>query len=126
MSQILSTITHLLLLLIRHPEVLRKARGEIDRVVGGDRLPTFTDRPHLPYVDAVMNEVWRYSCPIPLGSCLVLVLVCISIGTLANNSYIGLPHGVAEDDVYRGKHIPKGSLVFGNIWYVHDGFRLYA
>jgi len=23
-----------------------------------------------------------------------------------------------EDDVYKGMHIPKGSLVFGNIWYV--------
>jgi len=23
-----------------------------------------------------------------------------------------------EDDVYNGMHIPKGSLVFGNIWYV--------
>jgi len=21
-----------------------------------------------------------------------------------------------EDDIYRGMHIPKGSLVFGNIW----------
>jgi hypothetical protein len=23
-----------------------------------------------------------------------------------------------EDDVYKDMHIPKGSLVFGNIWYV--------
>ena len=23
-----------------------------------------------------------------------------------------------EDDVYKGKFIPKGSLIFGNIWYV--------
>jgi Cytochrome P450 len=23
-----------------------------------------------------------------------------------------------EDDVYKDMHIPKGSLIFGNIWYV--------
>ena len=23
-----------------------------------------------------------------------------------------------EDDVYKDMHIPKGSLVFGNVWYV--------
>ncbi len=29
----------------------------------------------------------------------------------------GLPHRLMEDDVYKGMFIPKGSLVFGNIWY---------
>jgi len=29
----------------------------------------------------------------------------------------GLPHRLMEDDVYKGMHIPKGSLIFGNIWY---------
>jgi hypothetical protein len=29
-----------------------------------------------------------------------------------------LPHRLMEDDVYKDMHIPKGSLVFGNIWYV--------
>ena len=30
---------------------------------------------------------------------------------------LGLPHRLMEDDVYKGMFIPKGSLVFGNIWY---------
>lgn len=29
----------------------------------------------------------------------------------------GLPHRLMEDDVYNGMFIPKGSLVFANIWY---------
>lgn len=29
-----------------------------------------------------------------------------------------LPHRLMEDDVYKDMHIPKGSLVFGNVWYV--------
>jgi hypothetical protein len=31
--------------------------------------------------------------------------------------YSGLPHRLMEDDVYKGMYIPKGSLIFGNIWY---------
>jgi cytochrome P450 len=41
-----------------------------------------------------MNEIWRWSVPVPLN----------------------LPHRLTKDDVYQGKHIPAGSLVFGNIW----------
>ena len=29
-----------------------------------------------------------------------------------------------EDDVYKGMFIPKGSLVFGNIWCVRKRFCL--
>lgn len=29
---------------------------------------------------------------------------------------LGLPHRVTQDDVYNGRLIPKGSLVFANIW----------
>jgi len=66
--QFISTITHLLLALSLHPEVLQKARAEINSVVGEDRLPDFSDRPRLSYVEAVLNELWRWSCPVPLGA----------------------------------------------------------
>ena len=39
-----------------HPEVQKRAQEEIDRVVGGDRLPDFDDREHLPYIEAVVKE----------------------------------------------------------------------
>ncbi|KZT18583.1 cytochrome P450 [Neolentinus lepideus HHB14362 ss-1] len=39
-----------------HPEKQRKAQAELDRVVGRNRLPDSSDRPNLPYVNAVMKE----------------------------------------------------------------------
>lgn len=42
-----------------HPEEQQKAREEIDRVVGKDRLPDLSDRDSLPYLAAVLKEVWR-------------------------------------------------------------------
>jgi len=34
---------------------------------------------------------------------------------------LGVAHRSREDDVYKGYHIPKGSIVMSNIWkYTHD------
>lgn len=41
-----------------------------------------------------MSEVLRWGVPMPLS----------------------MPRRLMEDDVYNGMHIPKGSLVFGNVW----------
>jgi hypothetical protein len=43
--------------MILYPEVAARAQAEIDEVIGPDRLPTFEDRPHLPYVNAFVKEV---------------------------------------------------------------------
>ena len=83
-----------MLAMITHPEVFKKAQKEIDAVVGSERLPTFEDRPNLPYLECVMNEVLRWGVPVPLG----------------------LPHRVMEDNIYNGQFIAKGTLVFANIW----------
>lgn len=50
-----------------HPGAQAKGQEEIDRVVGRDRLPTFEDRPSLPYVEAIYREVMRLNPSIPLG-----------------------------------------------------------
>ena len=44
-----------------NPEVMRKAQSEIDRVTKVERLPTLDDRPKLPYIDALLKEVYRYA-----------------------------------------------------------------
>jgi hypothetical protein len=49
----------LLLNLVKHPEVMKKAQEEIDKVVGHDRLPDFSDRERLPYVECVVWEALR-------------------------------------------------------------------
>ena len=79
----------------RHTDIQYKARTELDRVVGPDRLPTLADRPALPYVDAIMKETMRWHVPAPLI----------------------LPHFATEDDEYDGYLIPQGSTILVNVWY---------
>ena len=43
----------------RYPHVLRKAQKEMDGVLGHDRLPDFSDRESLPYLNAVLEEILR-------------------------------------------------------------------
>ncbi|KAK0232280.1 cytochrome P450 [Armillaria nabsnona] len=87
-----ATLSIFLLLMMRHPECQKKAQAEIDSVLGGSRLPNHDDRPHLPYVEALLQEIKRWFPVIPLG----------------------LPHLCTDDDIYRGMFIPKGSIVFAN------------
>lgn len=76
------------------PEAQRKAQEEIDQVVGQDRLPNVSDRPNLPYVEALVKEVLRWHPVAPMG----------------------LPHTSSEDDIAEGYFIPKDALLLANIW----------
>ena len=49
------------------PEVQKLAQQELDSVTGGARLPSFSDRPSLPYIDAMMKELFRWESVVPLG-----------------------------------------------------------
>ena len=53
--------------MIHHPDIMRKAQAEIDSVIGRDRVPTFADRPHLPYIRALVRELLRWRPAGPLG-----------------------------------------------------------
>ncbi|OSC99371.1 CyP450 monooxygenase [Trametes coccinea BRFM310] len=98
----LSAIQSFFLGMASFPEVQRKAREELDAVVGPHRLPVLADRASLPYVEAVTKECLRWKTVAPLG----------------------VPHRSTQDDVYRGYCIPKGTLVVANIWwYLHDPER---
>ncbi|KAJ3492019.1 hypothetical protein NLI96_g265 [Meripilus lineatus] len=87
-----SSILLFIFSMLIHPDALKKAQEEIDRVVGHNRLPDFSDRESLPMVECVMQENFRWHQPVPLG----------------------IPHCSREDDVYRGMFIPKGSIVIPN------------
>ena len=56
-----TTLKTFVLAMVLHPEVYQRARAEIDRVVGPERLPDFEDREHLPYLECVVKEVFRYA-----------------------------------------------------------------
>lgn len=47
------------------------AQEELDSVTMRDRLPTFDDRPRLPYIDAICKEVTRWRPVLPLGKLLL-------------------------------------------------------
>ncbi|CAL1711055.1 unnamed protein product [Somion occarium] len=96
-------IQHFILLMLLHPEVLQKAQKEMEKVIDQNRLPTFSDRADLPYLECIMSEVLRWGTAVPLG----------------------LPHRLMEDDVYKGMFIPKGTLVFANVWNILRNEELY-
>lgn len=68
-EQSVSGISTLFLMLAMHPHIQEKAQAELDSVLGGVRLPIFDDRPHLPYLDALIKEALRFQPPTPLGEC---------------------------------------------------------
>ncbi|KAJ7283455.1 cytochrome P450 [Mycena rebaudengoi] len=99
-----SAVYSFFLAIALHPEVQAKAQSEIDTVVGNDRLPTFTDRGDLPYVEAIVKEVLRWNTVVPTG----------------------VPHRATQDDIYEGYFIPKGSLVLANMHRITHDPRTYA
>ena len=42
-----------------YPEVQTRAQVELDATIGSDRLPDFSDRPKLLYVESIVQEVLR-------------------------------------------------------------------
>lgn len=54
--------------MVLHPEAQKAAQEELGRVIGSGRLPTFQDRDRLPYIEALVKEVYRWNPVAPLGS----------------------------------------------------------
>lgn len=82
-----SALKSFILAMVMFPDVQRKAQEEIDMVTECNSLPRFEDRDKLPYLEAVIKEVYRWSVVVPMG----------------------FPHVLKEDMVYNGYFIPKGA-----------------
>ncbi len=95
--QVTATFFTFLYAMALHPDVQRRAQAEIDIVVGPSRLPLMSDRPALPYIDALVNECLRWM----------------------PTAQLGVPHRSMADDEYNGYLIPKGTLVLTNTRSVH-------
>jgi len=52
-----SFIQNIVLAFLTYPECQKKAQEEMDRVVGGARMPTLEDYEELPYLRAFVEEV---------------------------------------------------------------------
>ena len=83
--------------MIKYPNIQRDIQKEIDDVIGRDRLPTLQDMGHLPLLEATINELLRVTSIAPLA----------------------LPHSATTDTQIAGYNIPKGTVVFVNLWSLH-------
>jgi len=90
--------------MIAYPETQSRAHAELDAVIGRDRLPTFADYPHHPYLRAMVKEVLRWRPPAPFAA----------------------PHQSMEDDWYEGMFIPKGTTCIPNVWYMNRDPEIYG
>ncbi|KAH7925848.1 cytochrome P450 [Leucogyrophana mollusca] len=89
-----STLLVFILQMVLNPPVQEHAQAEIDQVIGSDRLPDFSDRPSLPYIEAILRETLRFYPVAPLG----------------------IPHAAVNSDTYEGYRIPKGATLITNHW----------
>jgi cytochrome P450 len=71
-----------------------KAQAVLDEVVGRKRLPQFSDRSKLTYLDAVTHELFRWR-PIAPGT---------------------IPRIAEKADEWNGVKIVKGAVLIGNAW----------
>jgi len=60
-------MSSLFIALALYPDVQKQAQAELDSVLSRDRLPTFDDKPRLPYIEAMCKELLRWRVVTPLG-----------------------------------------------------------
>ncbi|XP_061586569.1 cytochrome P450 2U1 [Cololabis saira] len=91
-----NSVLWFLLFMILHPDIQDKIQAEIDEVVGRDRVPSLTDRGSMPFTEATILETQRLAVVVPLS----------------------IPHMASETTEFRGYTIPKGTVIFPNLWSV--------
>lgn len=74
-------------------DIQMKMEKEIEDVVGYGRLPSMSDKPNLPYCEAVMHESLRLGNVVPFS----------------------VPHHVTNDIFYKGYTIPKNSVIIPSL-----------
>uniref|UniRef100_A0A8C6RNC8 Cytochrome P450 n=2 Tax=Nannospalax galili TaxID=1026970 RepID=A0A8C6RNC8_NANGA len=88
-----TTLSWALLLMILHPDVQRCVQQEIDEVIGQVRHPEMADQARMPFTNAVIHEVQRFSDIVPFG----------------------VPHKTSRDIEVQGFLIPKGTILITNL-----------
>ncbi|KAL1200843.1 Cytochrome P450 81D11 [Cardamine amara subsp. amara] len=89
--------------LLNHPEVLQKAKTEIDAQVGLDRLIEEQDIVKLPYLQNIVSETLRLYPVAPML----------------------LPHLASEDCKVAGYDVPRGTMLLVNVWAIHRDSKMW-
>ncbi|EOA23299.1 hypothetical protein CARUB_v10018682mg [Capsella rubella] len=89
--------------LLNHPEVLQKAKAEIDEQIGLDRLIEEQDIVKLPYLQNIVSETLRLYPVAPML----------------------LPHLASEDCALAGYDVPRGTIILVNAWAIHRDPKLW-
>ncbi|PIO35719.1 hypothetical protein AB205_0110340, partial [Aquarana catesbeiana] len=84
-----TTLRWAILLMIKYPEIQKKVQNEIDSIIG-TTPPQAEHRKKIPYTDAVIHEIQRFSDIVPVGT----------------------PHVANHDVTFRGHFIPKGTSIY--------------
>ncbi|KAI1324282.1 putative cytochrome P450 [Xylariaceae sp. FL0255] len=93
-----STLVWFLCAMLVFPEVQERAKAELDRVVGPDRMPMVEDEPSLQYVRGCVKESLRWNSVNITGV---------------------MPHALLQEDYYMGFRLPKGAALVNNVFTIH-------
>ncbi|KAJ7992923.1 hypothetical protein DPEC_G00267110 [Dallia pectoralis] len=93
MESVATTLRWALVYMMKYPEIQVKVQAEIDRVIGQSRQANMSDRPNMPYTDAVIHEIQRIGTIVPLG----------------------FPKMASKDTSLGGYFIPKGTTIHANL-----------
>lgn len=83
--------------LLNHPDVLMKARAELDAQIGQERLVEESDLSKLHYLQSIISETLRLYPAAPML----------------------VPHYASDDCVVGGFNIPRNTMVMVNAWAIH-------
>jgi cytochrome P450 len=97
-----NTLSWTFCLLSRHPAVMERVQEELREVLAG-RSPTVEDLPRLPYLEAVLNEAWRFYPPAWTQS-----------------------RQAVEPFELDGYHFPVGTVLMVNQWVLHNRADLWG
>ncbi|EPE37001.1 Cytochrome P450 [Glarea lozoyensis ATCC 20868] len=115
-----STITVFILAMLLNPSIQSTAQAEIDRVVPADRFPDFTHREKLPYIERLVQEVFRWNPVVPLSTTSSPSQIHVKV--LMSKA---IPHKSSKATTYKGYYIPAGTLVIANAYAIHRDPNVY-
>jgi cytochrome P450 family 2 subfamily U polypeptide 1 len=92
-----NSATLFLNIISQHPKIQTNLQNEVDRVVGFGRCVSLADKADMPYTQATLLELLRYTSVAPLG----------------------VSHSLKDDATIQGKFVPAGANVSMNLYAMH-------